>query len=153
MKKLSDIILVKGKQKKRVYLRDITLGDIRAIFFPYNTYEKYKYLGSTWNIFKLGTANHDIINEFIEFVDSEVKPKWCPRWFLRLLHLIGNDNSIIRIRNWTAHRLLRKLTKGVVIMDMKVKWADLRIYGSFTPKIQKKINEVQKIINEDLEPY
>jgi hypothetical protein len=70
----------------------------------------------------------------IIFMDYKAKPKWCPRWFLRFLHLFGNDNSIVRVRNWTLSNLKRKLTKGIQLTDYKTKWEwyDLRIsvYGN-----------------------
>ena len=62
-------------------------------------------------------------------LDYEAKPKWCPRWFLRFLHLFGSDNSIVRVRNRRLHNLERKLTKGIAFIDWKTKWSnyDLRI--------------------------
>jgi hypothetical protein len=57
-------------------------------------------------------------------LDYEAKPKFCPRWFLRFLHVFGADKSIVRVRNWTLHELLRKLTKGIAFVDWKTKWAD-----------------------------
>jgi hypothetical protein len=62
-------------------------------------------------------------------MDYEAKPKLCPRWFLRFLHVFGSDKSIVRVRNWTLHDLLRKLTKGIAFVDWKTKWShyDLRI--------------------------
>ena len=42
--------LFKGKRKGVIHTKDITLDDIRAIFFPKNFHEKYRYLGSIpWN--------------------------------------------------------------------------------------------------------
>jgi len=97
------------------------------VFFPKNFYEKYKYLGSVpWkedgDIFKA-------MEPLVIFMDSKAKPWWCPRWFLRFLHLFGSDNSIVRVRNWTLHNLSRRLTKGYLIVDYKTKWQwyDLRI--------------------------
>jgi hypothetical protein len=57
-------------------------------------------------------------------MDYEAKPKWCPRWFLRFLHLFGSDNSIVRVRNRFLHDLGRRLTKGIIMWDYKTKWAD-----------------------------
>jgi hypothetical protein len=62
-------------------------------------------------------------------LDYEAKPKLCPRWFLRFLHVFGSDKSIVRVRNWTLHNLHYKLTKGIGFIDWKTKWSgyDLRI--------------------------
>ena len=125
------MIIFKGKKKKMIHTRDITLDDIRAVFFPKNFHEKYRYLGSVpWNedgdIFKA-------MEPLVIYMDYKAKPKWCPRWFLRFLHLFGNDNSIVRVRNRALYNLSNRLTKGILIVDYKTKWTeyDLRIsvYG------------------------
>ena len=122
----------KGRKKRMIHTMDIKWDHIRAVFFPKNFYEKYKYLGSVpWkedgDIFKA-------MEPLVIFMDSKAKPWWCPRWFLRFLHLFGSDNSIVRVRNWTLHNLSRRLTKGYLIVDYKTKWQwyDLRIsiYGN-----------------------
>jgi hypothetical protein len=98
----------------------------RYIFFP-KGFEKYGYLGThLWN------EDGDCFNALYPLVlamDHEAKPKMCPRWFLRFLHVFGSDRSIVRVRNWTLHDLLRKLTKGIAFVDWKTKWEwyDLRI--------------------------
>lgn len=122
------MVIFKGKKKGMIHTRDITLDDIRAVFFPKTFYEKYHYLGSVpWkeegDIFKA-------MEPLVIFMDHKAKPWWCPRWFLRFLHLFGNDNSIVRVRNHFLSRLSDKITKGFLITDYKTKWQfyDLRIY-------------------------
>jgi hypothetical protein len=126
------MIIFKGKKKnKYIHTRDITLDDIRAVFFPKDFHEKYRYLGSvphfeSGDIFKA-------MEPLVIYMDYKAKPKWCPRWFLRFLHLFGNDNSIVRVRNRALYNLSNQLTKGILIVDYKTKWTeyDLRIsvYG------------------------
>ena len=105
--------------KNKTYLKKITLKDIRVIFFPKNFHEKYSYLGAVPY-----RDEKTMIHALVIAMDYEAKPKWCPRWFLRFLDLFGNDNSIVRIRNYTLHRLFKKLTKGITFWDYKTKWAD-----------------------------
>lgn len=111
-----------GRKKGMIHTRSIEFKDIRAVFFPMNFYEKYHYLGSVpWN------ENGDLFKALYPLVlamDYEAKPKWCPRWFLRFLHLFGSDNSIVRVRNFTLHNLEKKLTKGIMLYDWKTKWSD-----------------------------
>ena len=38
--------------------------------------------------------------------------------------MFGSDRSIVRVRNWSLHNLLRKLTKGIAFIDWKTKWHD-----------------------------
>jgi hypothetical protein len=109
-----------------IFTRDIKLDDFRYIFFP-KGFEKYGYLGThLWN------EEGDCFNALYPLVlamDHEAKPKLCPRWFLRFLHVFGSDRSIVRVRNWSLHDLLRKLTQGIAFVDWKTKWEsyDLRI--------------------------
>jgi len=116
------LLFWKGRRKGMVHTRDIKLDDIRAVFFPKDFYERYRYLGSLpWKeegeIFKA-------MEPLVIFMDYKAKPKWCPRWLLRFLYLFGSDNSIVRVRNWRLHSLLMYLTKNYMIFDYKTKWKD-----------------------------
>jgi len=114
--------LFKGRKYKFIHTRDITSGDIRAMFFPRTFAEKYRYLGtSIWNE---DGAVFNALFPLVLALDYEAKPKYCPRWFLRFLHLFGSDNSIVRVRNRKLHDLENKLTKGIMFVDWKTKWSD-----------------------------
>ena len=116
----------RGRKRGMIFTRNIELDDFRYIFFP-KGFEKYGYLGvHLWH------EEGDYFNALYPLVlamDHEAKPKFCPRWFLRFLHVFGCDKSIVRVRNWTLHNLLRKLTQGISFVDWKTKWHsyDLRI--------------------------
>lgn len=119
--------IFKGKQRGMVYLRPITLRQIWEVFFPTNFYQKYRYLGivpyeEMGDMFKA-------VYPLALAMDYGAKPKWCPRWFLRFLHLFGNDNSIVRVRSYRLSRLKTRLTKGIMMYDIKTKWEwyDLRL--------------------------
>jgi len=112
---------------KKYKLPPVKLSDIRAVFFPADFHQKYRYLGAvpwqdTSNVFK-------VMEPLVIFMDYKARPWWCPKWFLRFLHLFGNDNSIVRVRNRRLHNLHQKITKGIFIWDHKTKWHwyDLRI--------------------------
>jgi len=121
----------KGRSKGIIHTRDITLDDLRAVFFPRDFEEKYSYLGCVpygkGDIFKA-------MEPLVIFMDYKAKPKWCPRWFLRFLHLFGSDNSIVRVRNRTLYNLERRLTKSIKLTDYKTKWYDydlrISVYGT-----------------------
>lgn len=124
---MKDIILFKGRKKGMIHTIDISILDIINVFFPKTFHAKYSYLGSVpWNekgeLFKA-------LEPLVIFMDYKARPKWCPRWVLRFLHLFGDDNSIVRVRNYKLSNLKRKLTKGLTIYDYKTKWEwyDLRI--------------------------
>jgi hypothetical protein len=123
----------------------ITLNKLRAVFFPKSFYEKYGYLGSVpWRedgeLFKA-------MEPLVIFMDYKAKPKWCPRWFLRFLHLVGSDNSVVRVKNRTLHNLHHKLTKGIFMYDYKTKWQwyDLRISVSGNKQIQDLADDIEAV--------
>ena len=91
--------------------------------------------------------------EVIIFMDYKAKPKWCPRWILRFLHLFGSDNSIVRVRNRTLHNLEKRLTKGIQLTDYKTKWEwyDLRISVYGTDQMQNLADAIEhKFYNNGL---
>ena len=111
----------RGRSKGIVYTRNIELDDFRYIFFA-KGFEKYGYLGTQiWN--EKG-AYFKALYPLVLALDYEAKPKWCPRWFLRFLHVFGSDRSIVRVRNWTLHNLLHRITRGIAFIDWKTKWED-----------------------------
>lgn len=135
---LKNLVLFKGKKAKSgpVHTMNITLDNLRAVFFPKDFYEKYRYLGSVpWSS---ETEMFKYLEPLVIFMDYRAKPWWCPRWFLRFLHLFGNDNSLVRMRSLFLHKLHIKLTKGVFFWDWKTKWHnyDLRISISGDKQMQ-----------------
>jgi len=145
------LLFWKGRKKGIIHTRDISLDDIRAVFFPRTFHEKYQYLGSIpWNeegaIFKA-------MEPLVIFMDYKAKPKWCPRWVLRFLHLFGSDNSIVRVRNRTLYNLEQRLTKGIQLTDYKTKWEwyDLRISVYGTDQMQNLADAIEhKFYNDGL---
>jgi hypothetical protein len=133
---LEGLLFWKGRSKGMIYTRDVDLDDIRGIFFPDGFEEKYSYLGSV--PYNEDSEVFKAMYPLVLAMDYEARPKWCPRWFLRFLHLFGNDKSIVRVRNFTLHKLHRKLTKGIMLIDYKTKWEwyDLRISISAPKHLQ-----------------
>lgn len=142
------MILFKGKKYKNIHTRDITLKDIRAVFFPKNFWEKYTYLGVI--PYNEQGKYFDAMLPLILLMDYEAKPWWCPRWFLRFLHLFGSDNSVIRVRNYTLHNLEKKITKGTFMYDWKTKWSenDLRLYVAGSERVMNLADDIEKSFYE-----
>jgi hypothetical protein len=115
------ILFWKGRKKKYITTRNIELDDFRYIFFP-KGFERYGYLGT--QIWNEGSVYFKALYPLVLALDYEAKPKWCPRWFLRFLHVFGADKSIVRVRNRRLAELLDKLTKGIGFIDWKTKWSD-----------------------------
>lgn len=124
------ILFWKGRKMKYITTRNLEWSDIRYIFFP-SKLDKYGYLNIT---FYKDNEFTKALMPLVLAMDYEAKPWWCPRWFLRFLHVFGNDKSLVRVRNRRLHNLHRKLTKGILFWDWKTKWYDydLRISISGT---------------------
>jgi len=108
------------------------IDDFKYIFFP-SGFEKYGYLGC--HLINKDSKYFKALYPLVLALDYEAKPKYCPRWFLRLLHVYGCDRSVVRVVNWRIYNLLDRLTKGIMFMDWKTKWHDydLRI-SIYAPK-------------------
>jgi hypothetical protein len=119
-------IFWKGRKKGMIHTRNIIWDDVRYIFFP-KGFERYGYLGT--QIWNEDSDYFKALYPLVLALDHEAKPKYCPRWFLRFLHVFGADKSIVRVRNRRLANLLDKLTKGIGFIDWKTKWSnyDLRI--------------------------
>ena len=120
------ILFWKGRKKGMIHTRNLEWEDLRYIFFP-SKLEKYGYLSITF--YREDSEFTKALMPLVLAMDYEAKPYWCPRWFLRFLHVFGNDKSLVRVRNRKLSDLHRKLTKGIVFFDWKTKWYnyDLRI--------------------------
>lgn len=152
--KEQDVVFKLPRGFKKIKFPVVTWQEVFNCFSSKREH-KYHYLGITWNIFSKKNAFllYNLLEEFIREVDALVKPKYIPRWFLNLLHLYGNDNSIVRCRNQKISQLHRNLTGGVMIHDIKEKYGTLRVYGSFTIEIEQKVKALCARINPHLEAY
>ena len=138
------LLFWRGRKKGIIHTINITFDHIRAVFFPKDFYEKYHYLGAV--PYKESSDLFKAIYPLVLAMDYEAKPKWCPRWFLRFLHLFGSDNSIVRVRNRFLHDLSRRLTKGIIMWDYKTKWSDYDLRISISGPIH--LNELADGIEE-----
>jgi hypothetical protein len=132
----------RGRSKGIIYTRNIRLDDFRYIFFP-KRFEKYGYLGT--QIWNEDGSYFKALYPLVLALDYEAKPKWCPRWFLRFLHVFGMDKSIVRVRNRRLSNLLSRLTKGIALVDWKTKWEDydLRISIHAPKHLQNLANDIE----------
>lgn len=134
----------KGRKKGMIHTMNIRFKDVWAVFFPKDFGEKYRYLGTS--VWREDSEYYKALFPLVLALDYEAKPKWCPRWFLRFLHLFGSDNSIVRVRNRRLHNLENKLTKGIMFVDWKTKWSnyDLRISVYAPEHINNLSNDIER---------
>jgi len=133
-----------GRKKGMIHTMNIGFKDVWAVFFPKDFGEKYRYLGTS--VWREDSKYYKALFPLVLALDYEAKPKWCPRWFLRFLHLFGSDNSIVRVRNRRLHNLENKLTKGIMFVDWKTKWSDydLRISIYAPNHLQNLANDIER---------
>jgi hypothetical protein len=136
------LLFWKGRKKRMIHTRDLEWDDLRYIFFP-KSFEKYGYLGI--HMWKEDSEYYKAIYPLVLAMDYEAKPSWCPRWFLRFLHVFGNDKSIVRVRNRRLSNLHRRLTKGIQFWDWKTKWNwyDLRISITAPKHLQNLASDIE----------
>ena len=132
----------KGRSKGMIHTRNLQWDDLRYIFFP-SKLERYGYLGITF--YTEDSEYYKVLYPLVLAMDYEAKPDWCPRWFLRFLHVFGNDKSIVRVRNHRLSNLHRKLTKGIQFWDWKTKWHqyDLRISITSPEHLQNLASDIE----------
>jgi hypothetical protein len=132
----------KGRKKGMIHTRNLEWDDLRYIFFP-KGFEKYGYLGT--RIWNEDGSYFKALYPLVLALDYAAKPKLCPRWFLRFLHVFGSDKSIIRVRNRRLHNLEKKLTNGIMFVDYKTKWSDydLRISVSAPKHLQELASAIE----------
>jgi hypothetical protein len=147
------LLFWRGRKKGIIYTRDLEWGDIRYIFFPKGFEEKYGYLGTAiWE----ESSFFKYMYPLVLAMDYEAKPKWCPRWFLRFLHVFGDDKSVVRVRNRYLSDLHGKLTKNIQFWDWKTKWSDydLRISISGPKHLQDLADAIEsKVYQNGREEY
>ena len=132
----------RGRKKGMIHTRSLEWGDLRYIFFPSNL-ERYGYMNITF--YQEDSPYYRALIPLVLAMDYEAKPKWCPRWFLRFLHVFGNDKSVVRVRNRRLSNLHSKLTKGIGFWDWKTKWYnyDLRISISAPKHLQDLADDIE----------
>ena len=136
------VIFWRGRKKGMIHTRNIGFDDFQYIFFP-KRFEKYGYLGT--QIWNEDGSYFKALYPLVLALDYAAKPKLCPRWFLRFLHVFGSDKSIVRVRNRRLHNLEKKLTNGIMFVDYKTKWSDydLRISVSAPKHLQELASAIE----------
>ena len=84
-----------------------------------------------------------IVQKAIEDIEKEMWPRWIPMFIKRLIHKLAMGHSVFFVRNKFWYNIRTKLTKGMIITDIKTKFAELRIYGSFNDNIDKIIEQAE----------
>lgn len=104
--------------------------------------KKYRHIGYSYPGVPSGWR--PIVEQAIVDIEKEMWVQWLPLRVKRWIHYLATGNSCVRIKyNW-AYRLRTRLTGGQVVMDIKDKYATLRIYGSFSDKVHKIIEHAEK---------
>jgi hypothetical protein len=110
------------------------LKEIYRIFFPKNISEKYRHIGYSYPGVPQGWKT--IVEDAIVLIEKEMWPQWyLPLFIKRLIHYLATGNSVVRVKYIFFYKLRSKLTRNQQVMDIKDKYATLRIYGYFNDRI------------------
>jgi hypothetical protein len=101
-------------------------------------WRKYFYLG--YNYPGVPEPWQPIIIETLKKIDKVVRPWYIPLFLMNFIKYMGFGDSVYYIKYRPWYYLHHKLTKGVLITDIKDKYAGLRIYGYFNDEIDKIID-------------
>lgn len=102
-----------------------------------DSYKKYKHVGISYPGVPQGWVS--IVERAIVSIEREMWPQWMPFPLKRFIHWLATGNSVVRVKYWWACRLRQFLTRGQMIIDIKEKYATLRIYGYFGKAISSVI--------------
>lgn len=126
------------------------LNIIYKIFFPKTISEKYRHIGYSYAGVPNGWKN--IVNDLIILIEKEMWPQWyLPLFIKRLIHYLGTGNSVIGVKYKTFYKLRKFLTNDQIVMDIKDKFATLRIYGYFNERIYSIINSAEMLCSNTCE--
>lgn len=120
------------------------------VFVPRNRFSKYSHLGYYYP--SVPKAWDNIVHQFLIDVEDKIWPqRYLPRFIKRLIHYFAFNNTCNFIYNYWFYNLRTKLTKGIIITDIKDKYADIRIYGHFSDEIYDLIEKVENECSETCE--
>ena len=124
--------------------------EIYSLFFPKTISEKYKHIGYSYPGVPDGWKK--IVEDAIVLIEKEMWPQWyLPLFIKRLIHYLATENSVVGIKSKTFYKLRKYLTGGQIIMDIKDKYATLRIYGYFNDNINKIISCAESLCENTCE--
>ena len=103
--------------------------------------EKYKHIGYSYPGVPKGWQK--IVEKTIEDIEKAMWPRWIPLFVKRKIHFLATGNSVVGVKNIFWYKVRKFLTKGQIVTDIKDKYATLRIYGYFSPKIDEIVKKAE----------
>jgi hypothetical protein len=111
--------------------------------------EKYRHIGYSYPGVPKGWVR--IVEDAIVKIERAMWPRWIPLFVKRWIHYMATGNSVVRVKNRFWYKVRTKLTKNMIITDIKDKYASLRIYGYFNKDIEAIISKASKKCSETCE--
>lgn len=123
-----------------MWLKDFKMK-LLSIFGKKEVSEKYRHIGYSFMTVPKGWEG--VVEKTIIKIERAMWPSWIPMFIKRKIHYLATGNSVVRIRSPFWYNIRKRLTGGQIITDIKDKYAQLRIYGSFGEDIGKIIIEAE----------
>lgn len=126
------------------------LKEIWNIFFPNSFSQKYTHIGYSYPGVPSGWVN--IVENIIIEIEKLMWPqRYIPFFIKRLIHYFATGNSVVGIKSVFFYKIRRYLTNNQTIMDIKDKYASLRIYGYYGKEIESLIDKAENLCEETCE--
>jgi hypothetical protein len=111
--------------------------------------EKYRHVGYSYPGVPKGWVR--IVEDTIVEIERAMWPRWIPLFVKRWIHYMATGNSVVRVKSRFWYKVRTKLTKNMIITDIKDKYATLRIYGYFNKEVGDIISKASKKCSETCE--
>lgn len=105
-------------------------------------YKKYRHVGYSFSSVPQGWKV--IVDLAILKIEKEMWPSYLPMFLKRWIHYLATGNSVVRVKYRWAYWLRSKLTGGDMILDIKEKFAGLRIYVQGNNEIYNIIKDAEE---------
>ena len=111
--------------------------------------EKYRHIGYSAPSVSKGWVK--IVEDTIVEIERSMWPRWIPLFIKRWIHYMATGNSVVRVKSRFWYKIRTRLTKNMIVTDIKDKYATLRIYGHFNEEIDQIVRKAVKKCSETCE--
>lgn len=112
-------------------------------------YKKYSHIGYSHPGVPNGWV--EITKRALIDIEKEIWPRWVPMPAKRWIHWLATGNSVVRVRSRFWHKVKNLFTGGMMVTDVKDKYASLRIYAFGNDKIDEIIKKATRECSETCE--
>ena len=114
-----------------------------------STYKKYIHIGYSSAGVPKGWV--PLVEKAIVDIERVMWPRYLPFFLKHWIHYLATGNSVVRVKYRWAYKLRSWLTNDQIILDIKDKFAGLRIYANAGKEIYTIIDKVTEACDNTCE--